>query len=224
MAASQKVSMQSKAYEFIKQKITACEYAPNQMLSEAQLQEELGFSRTPVREAIGRLEQEGLLRVFPKRGIVVSDFSIRDVSMIFEVRRLIEPYALRNYGNNLDPDRVQEFYDAFEHANLSDNFEQFYELDDRFHALLLTALPNTYLTDLYARIQTQNMRLRVLSGQFINDRLQAGTEEHLAIAEACLERNWERAAIAMSKHLQNSEKSSLAIILKNQYYTSASIL
>ena len=57
MSTAKTSSMQSQAYEFIKRKITMCEYAPNQLLSEAVLQAELGFSRTPVREAIGRLEQ-----------------------------------------------------------------------------------------------------------------------------------------------------------------------
>ena len=78
----------------------ACEYAPNQLLSESLLQEELGFSRTPVREAISRLAQEGLLKVFPKRGIVVSGITVSDIRMIFEVRTLVEPYALRTCGDN----------------------------------------------------------------------------------------------------------------------------
>ena len=53
------------------------------MLSESLLREELGFSRTPVREAIGRLAQEGLVRVYPKRGIMVSPISIGDIHKIF---------------------------------------------------------------------------------------------------------------------------------------------
>ena len=219
MTSEKRASMQSTAYEFIKHKITMCEYAPNQLLSEALLQEELGFSRTPVREAIGRLEQEGLVKVFPKRGIVVSGFSISDISMIFEVRRLVEPYTLRNYGSRLDLEEMKKFSETF-HAYLhARECTEFYQLDDRFHSMVVSALPNDYLQDLYSRIQTQNIRLRVMSGQFIESRLQRTMAEHAEIADACLEKNWERAAIAMSKHLQYSEESSLATILKSRTNT-----
>lgn len=134
MPSAKSASMQSKAYDFIKRKITMCEYAPNQLLSEAVLQEELGFSRTPVREAIGRLEQEGLLKVFPKRGIVVSGFTISDISKIFEVRRLVEPYALRNYGSRLDLTEVARFSEIF-HAHMQSNecgSREFYQLVTSF--------------------------------------------------------------------------------------------
>ena len=214
--------MQSQAYEFIKRKITMCEYAPNELLSEAVLQSELGFSRTPVREAIGRLEQEGLLKVFPKRGIVVSGFTISDISMIFEVRRLVEPYTLRNYGNRLDMDKIAEFSKIFhEHVN-AEEYTGFYELDDQFHSTLVSVLPNEYLCDLYSRIQTQIIRLRVMSGQMIESRLQRTMAEHADIADACLEHNWERASRAMVQHLQFSEESSLATLLKG--YQNASII
>ena len=222
MPSAKSASMQSKAYDFIKRKITMCEYAPNQLLSEAVLQEELGFSRTPVREAIGRLEQEGLLKVFPKRGIVVSGFTISDISKIFEVRRLVEPYALRNYGSRLDLTEVARFSEIF-HAHMQSNecgSREFYQLDDQFHSLLVSVLENEYLRDLYSRIQTQNIRLRVMSGQFIESRLQRTMSEHAEIAGACLEKNWERAAIAMAKHLQYSEESSLATLLKSRSNTS----
>lgn len=215
MAVSRKNSMQSQAYEFIRNKIVNCEYAPNQLLSEAVLQEELGFSRTPVREAIGRLEQEGLLKVFPKRGIVVSGFTISDISMLFEVRRLIEPYVLRNYGMRLDRNEVMRFEKIFRSHLEAEEYEGFYELDSEFHSFLVSVVPNDYLRDLYARIQMQNTRLRVLSGQLIDERLKRTMAEHTEIAEACLEENWERAAIAMSRHLQFSEESSLASILKS---------
>lgn len=220
MSSAKSASMQSQAYEFIKRKITMCEYAPNQLLSEAFLQAELGFSRTPVREAIGRLEQEGLLKVFPKRGIVVSGFTISDISMIFEVRRLVEPYTLRNYGSRLDMEKIEHFSKIFHDYADAEEFTGFYELDDQFHSTLISVLPNEYLFDLYSRIQTQNIRLRVMSGQLIESRLQRTMAEHAEIADACLEHNWERAARAMVQHLHFSEESSLATLLKSYSNTS----
>ena len=215
MAAQRDSSMQNQAYQFIRKKIADCEYAPNQMLSEAQLQEELGFSRTPVREAIGRLAQEGLLRVFPKRGIMVSGISINDIHKIFEVRALVEPYALRTYHQNLNLEEIKRFSQIFHSYTGGQGEPDFYRLDDAFHAMLISAVENDYLLDLYDRIHTQSVRLRIMSGQFIESRIQHTMQEHAQIAAACLEQNWEQAAQAMTEHLRYSKESSLATILKN---------
>ena len=169
-----------------------------------------------MREAIGRLEQEGLLKVFPKRGIFVSSFTISDISMIFEVRRLIEPYTLRHYGDRIDRSKIAEFAAIFDKLKNEKTLNQFYQLDDEFHSTLIAALDNDYLRDLYSRIRTQTIRLRVMSGQMIDTRLQLTMSEHAEIAAACLEGNWELAALAMSKHLQYSEESSLATLLKSK--------
>lgn len=214
-------SMQSQAYDFIKRKITTCEYAPNQLLSESILQAELGFSRTPVREAIGRLAQEGLLHVFPKRGIIVCGISVSDIQMIYEVRMLIEPYALRTNGGKLDLAEIVRFSDAFQQSfEYVDNgitkkfLEESYELDDRFHLFLISGLHNDYLLDLYSRICTQNIRLRIMSGEFHESRISDTIKEHLQIANACLAQDWDAAARAMEKHLECAKRAALGAILK----------
>lgn len=216
MSAKPGSSMQNQAYQFIRQKIALCEFAPNQMISESQLQEELGFSRTPVREAIGRLAQEGLLKVFPKRGIMVSGISISDIHQIFEVRLLVEPYVIRTCHSELDLDEISRFSQIF-HAHVSgeNQVSDFYALDDEFHSYLISGLKNDYLLDLYDRIRTQNIRLRIMSGQFIQSRLDQTMLEHAQIADSCLAQNWEQAALAMTEHLRYSKESSLATILQN---------
>ena len=215
--------MQAQAYRYIRENIATCKYLPKQLISESQIQSELGFSRTPVREAIGRLAQEGLLIVYPKRGIMVSGISITDIHKIFEVRSMLEPYTLRTYHENLDMDQIQYFADIFhEYCDRDRSQEQsfdlldnFYQLDDKFHSTILSALENEYLLALYERIHTQSIRLRVMSGKFVEARLQRTMEEHLEISNACLDRNWEKAAQAMEVHLVNSKKSSLETILKS---------
>ena len=208
MSSKQGSSMQNQAYQFIRQKIALCEFAPNQMISESQLQEELGFSRTPVREAIGRLAQEGLLKVFPKRGIMVSGISIGDIHQIFEVRLLVEPYVIRTCHSELDLEEISRFSQIF-HAHVSgeNQVSDFYALDDEFHSYLISGLND--------RIRTQNIRLRIMSGQFIQSRIDQTMMEHAQIADACLKKDWEQAALAMTEHLRYSKESSLATILQN---------
>ena len=217
MPKEQENSLQSQAYQYIRQKIATCEYAPNQMLSESQLRDELGISRTPVREAVSRLVQEGLLTVFPKRGIVVSGISIGDVHKIFEVRSLLEPYTLRTYHNNISLEAMKEFSDSFHnHALPCEDtcLQDFYQLDDAFHALIMRSLENDYLQELSARIQTQNFRLRILSGKTIDSRIRDTMIEHAQIADACLNGEWEQAATAMEIHLIHSRNSALSMLLK----------
>ena len=88
-------------------------------LNEEQLTTELSLSRTPVRDALGRLEQEGLLEIRPKCGILVRPLTLNDIDMIFEVRMMYEPYVLTHYGANLSVSALNEFYDIFKNGILT---------------------------------------------------------------------------------------------------------
>ena len=95
-----KLSLKLQAYQYLKTKILNCEYRPNEFLNEQKLCAEMGnISRTPMRDALGRLEQEGLITILPKKGLMVSGITEEDVHSMFEMRLLVEPYALRTYGN-----------------------------------------------------------------------------------------------------------------------------
>ena len=94
MAANNR-DLKNKAYETIKERLLDCTYEPGTLLNEARLAEDLGFSRTPVREAISRLESDGFVKIMPKKGIYVSDILLSDVLQIFQTRIEIEPVALR---------------------------------------------------------------------------------------------------------------------------------
>ena len=86
-------TLKDRAYRVIKEKIISCEYPPNAILNEGQIQAEINVGRTPVREAISCLAQENLLRIIPKKGIIISELSINEILMTYDTRELIEPYA-----------------------------------------------------------------------------------------------------------------------------------
>ena len=79
-----KMNLKTQAYNTIRQKIATCEYAPGTFLNEELLTTELGLSRTPVRDALSRLEQEGLIEIKPKKGIIVMPLSINTINMILK--------------------------------------------------------------------------------------------------------------------------------------------
>ncbi len=208
-------SMQDQAYQFIRRKIEYCEYAPHQMLSESLLRDELGFSRTPVREAIRRMAQEGLVKVFPKSGIVVNGISINTNHKIYEVRFLIEPYVLMMYHRRLNIAEIERFAALFHAYKEGERWENLYDIDDKFHAELISAMDNGYLLELYDRIHVQSVRLRVMSGEHIESRKTDTMREHAKIADACIKSDWRAASRAMTEHLSRSKESSFAAIMKN---------
>ncbi|MFA9462823.1 MAG: GntR family transcriptional regulator [Velocimicrobium sp.] len=209
----QKESLKLYAYNLIKEKIISCEYMPGTLLSEELLREEFNVSRTPIRDALSRLEQEGLITILPKRGIMVSSLSLGEMNMIFEIRLLFEPYAVMNYGYTFDGTTLLDFYQLFHQPleNLSN--QDIYSLDDRFHAMIMDSIPNTYIKQCYSLIHNQNLRFRVMTGNCTSERLIRTHGEHLDIIKACLKKDWVGASDAMRKHLLESKNSTFELLL-----------
>ena len=157
--AQAKLSLKLQAYQYLKTKILNCEYRPNEFLNEQKLCAEMGnISRTPMRDALGRLEQEGLITILPKKGLMVSGITEEDVHSMFEMRLLVEPYALRTYGNAIPREQLEAYAELMHH---SERIEDFCESDDDFHELLMSTLPNKYLRSAYDRITGLNTRFRI---------------------------------------------------------------
>lgn len=194
-------SLKTQAYHILKKKITTCQYLPGCQLNEERLQKDLGMSRTPIRDAVSRLEQEGLVMIRPKKGITVAPLTIKQLNMVYEVRELLETYALRTYGNLLPEQELLTHYNFFLNAQHSAE-EQQYQEDDAFHLLLMSVVPNEYIQQSYRQIVDQNTRFRVMTGHRTAQRLEETNQEHLQILTACLKKDWEQAAQAMQMHLK----------------------
>ena len=143
MESQAKLSLKLQAYQYLKTKILNCEYRPNEFLNEQKLCAEMGnISRTPMRDALGRLEQEGLITILPKKGLMVSGITEDDVHSMFEMRLLVEPYALRTYGADIPKEKLEAFVELMHNP---DRIDDFCKADDDFHELLMSTLPNKYL-------------------------------------------------------------------------------
>ena len=193
-----KPSLKLQAYHYLKSRILSCEYAPSQFLNEQKLCAEMGnISRTPMRDALGRLEQEGLIAILPKKGLMVSPITDEDVHSIYEVRLLVEPYALRVYGSLLPREELEKFVYLMQNP---DAIPDFYAADDAFHDLLISTLPNKYLRSAHDSITGQNTRFRIMTGKVGMISRTATCEEHLAILQPALEGDWDGAAAALTHH------------------------
>ena len=213
-----KLSRKQTAYEYVKEKILSCEYEPGAMMNEQSLCDELVLSRTPVRDALSRLEQEGLVSILPKKGFVVTAMKLGDVNRIYEVRLLLEPYALRRYGHKLDRGELESLRTRMEEQITgADRFGQHdYNLDDAFHGMIMEATNNRYLIDTYENIKNLNLRIRVLSGNQVENRLDDTFQEHAAIIDACLREDWDEAAQAMTRHLENARVAACPLLIGDE--------
>lgn len=202
-------SLKEKAYRLIKEKIINCEYMPSSFLVENELMQQVGASRTPIREALNKLEQENLVRILPKKGVVVCDIVMGDINKIFEVRELVEPYIIRTYAQNIPQEVLLTQQKKITKFEMTGDSGMVYAADNDLHQMLINASNNAYFAELMARIYAQNHRIRILSGQKIEHRLQQTHEEHMLIFSHLIKKEYEEAAKAMKTHLLNSKLAAI---------------
>ena len=206
-------SLKLQAYHILKERITSCKYPPGCQLNEEILQNELGMSRTPIRDALGRLEQEGLVNIRSKKGIEITKLSVRELNMIYELRELLECHALLRYGNLLPESDLYGYFRRFSHKDFSSE-QEYYEYDDAFHGMIMSVVPNLYIAQSYQTIINQNTRFRIMTGHRTEQRLLDTSQEHCAILSACIQKDWPGAAQAMRDHLNCSKAAAIALVLE----------
>ena len=159
---------------------------PGERLMEIQLAEELGVSRTPVREAIRKLELEGYVIMMPRRGTYVANLSIRDVNEVFEIRTSLDSLASGLAAERITDDELERLQrllviiGGYVEAN---DMDKIVETDTEFHDLLYQASRNTRLVGIIFNLREQLTRFRTTSMSFPG-RLKATLEEHRRIVEA----------------------------------------
>ncbi|NLJ90955.1 MAG: GntR family transcriptional regulator [Clostridiales bacterium] len=211
------VSLKEKTYDIIKSKIISCEYAPNTYINEKQLCEELDVSRTPVRDALSRLEQEQLVTIIPKKGVLVSPITINEINNIFEARLLFEPYIISTYGTRVDQEILSKLNILLEdYKNNINDASVVFSLDDEFHQVIIELCQNKYLLQLYSNIYSQNARVRIVSGSFKKERLIETHKEHCEIVKLLVKMDYEGAAQVMREHLLNAKETAFQTIFDNE--------
>ena len=202
-------SLKQVAYETLKQKIVSCEILPGSTLTEDMLCEMLNASRTPVRDAISRLEQEHLVSIKPKKGIRVNRVSMNSIRELFEVRCLLEPAAVLKYSNRIPDEVYARYTQLFRRQNLP--AEEYFRVDDEFHQMFITASNNRYFQSVYAMIADQVQRYRVLTANRPRDEI--AQEEHYEIAASCIRGEWGTASRLMLEHIENSKLAIVQYVL-----------
>ena len=196
-----------KAYAALRDDIIEWRLAPGTVLAEVEQSERLGVSRTPLREALGRLTAEGLTAA-GGRGVVVTDISLEDIDELFELRETLEGRAAALAARRGDPATFQrlqhELLLAPELISGGDSgLHDYYELVGRLDAAIDAAISNSYLAQAMRSLRVHLVRIRRLAADDAR-RLTAAAAEHAAIAEAIAAGNPKLAEAATIVHLHRS--------------------
>lgn len=201
--ASDKYSLRGRVFNRIRDDILNGRFKENDELRETAISEELGVSRTPVREAFRQLELEGLIRIVPNKGAYVTGISTSDVADIYEIRSLLEGLCARWATKKISQEKLDEMEEIIllsEFHLSKKHFDQLTELDNRFHQLLYEACESKILIHLLKDFHqyVQRQRQQTLSDY---DRSKESIAEHKLIMEAMKAGNAELAEKLADQHI-----------------------
>lgn len=187
------------------------DFAPGERLMEKQLAERLGVSRTPIREAIRKLELEGLVVMMPRKGAEVASVTGKDISDVLEVRATLEALAVKLACKKMSNQDIEELIlvnDSFKKAAETKDVKTLIEKDIEFHDVIFHSANNEKLMQIINNLREQIYRFRVeyIYNMTSYDSLVA---EHDEIVNAMKLRKGHEAAKIALEHIENQEKSVL---------------
>lgn len=211
-------SLSDQVYEAVKQMIFDFELMPGVRFSEAELTERLNVSRTPLRQALQRLENQGFVHVLPKMGWYVAPIDFEVMDQIYDLRVLIECHAVEHLANDpqapsLDP--LTQVWLVPTDQRLSDG-KRVGQLDEAFHATLVAAAGNREMMRVHEDVTDRIRLIRRLD--FTKDaRITATYDEHAAILRAVLSRRKSEAVRLLKAHIEQSKLEVRKITLDTLY-------
>ncbi len=210
MTEHKSVSLADCVFERLENDILGGKYAYGEVLTEARLSEELGVSRTPIREAIRRLEQENILRE-SGRGMVVQGITPEDVTDILDIRVLIEGEAARRAAEHMTDQQKRALMEAVELQEfyaIKADAEHMQEQDHQFHEGIYAGCGSITLQSVLVPLHRKAQKYRRASVER-SDRAAESVREHRAIAQAILAGDGALAAELTTQHIQQARKSML---------------
>lgn len=204
-------------FESMRDAILSGVLQPGERLMEIQLAEEMGVSRTPVREAIRKLELENFVVMIPRKGAYVAGVSSKDVADVFEIRSALEGLAAGLAAERITEDELEQMERVlFCRSNEGDmDLEEVVKTDTDFHALVYSASRNDRLIQILANLREQIQRFRSTS-LAVPGRNKLALEEHRAIVDALRNHDSEEAQALAIAHIVTAENVMFdALSIKN---------
>lgn len=210
----QSFSLTQRIFNMLQNRILNGIYSDGERLCELKLTKELCISRTPVREAIFQLEQEGLVKIIPNKGAVVTGITQEDIKDIYSIRIQVEGLAAKLCAERItsqEIERLEEIMDLMELYTNKKDYEKLLNVDSQFHSMIFDSSKSRPLIQVLGMLHRYVIRARKVSFQKPG-RAEEALNEHMGIYKAILDKKPELAERLTVEHIRNAEKN----LLKNK--------
>jgi len=201
-------------FSSLREAIIIGELKPGERLMEVQLAEKMGVSRTPVREAIRKLELEGLVDMIPRRGAQVANLSIKDIMDVLEIRASLDALAATLAAKKITEDELKELkiiYDQFVNYVEKENINGSIKKDVEFHEIIYKSSRNEKLIQILNNLREQVQRFRII---YIKDTSshKGLVQEHYDIYQALCNRDPKKAGSIAKTHIIRQQEGIIKAI------------
>src|SRR5690242_462251 len=179
-------SATTRVYQHLKQAILERIHAEGALLSEAEIAATVGVSRTPVREALLRLESEGLVALYPKRGVLVRPVSAAEIEDVIDARRLVEVHAAQRAWTRREQlvGELEPLLGAMRAARDDADVPGLMAADRAFHEAVVAGGGNAILAELYQRLRDRQMRIGIAAMRLEPERMDRAVADHTELLDA----------------------------------------
>ncbi len=193
----------------LRQAILKGDLKPNARLVQADIADQLGVSRMPVREALKTLELEGLITLEPHKGAIVNSLTLEDIDEIYELRTMLEPFTLGKSIPNLTKEDIVELERLHEEMLETKEIETYVDLNNRFHNLSLSGSKSKRLHGLMARV---SHGIAKDTPYVIPDQIEKSNMEHAGILDAIKAGDIETACAEYGRHIKRTHEDLIPLL------------
>ena len=203
-------AMSQEIYQHLRKTICSSNaFKPGERINVDQISQEWQVSKTPVREALKALEQDGVVKYIPRRGFFVTALDPAELSDILSIRIALEVHALERGFARIDRNEMRRMSDLFQQTfavlQTERDAARYLEVDAQFHSLIIHASDNRKMIEVYENMQGAMRYLRYRDTFATEAAMGNSMPEHMAVIEAILQDDCPKAMLALKTHLQNVE-------------------
>lgn len=202
--------LNEKVFLFLKDAIVKGDLKPGEKLAEEEIAKKLNISRTPVREALRKLDSLGFVKLYPNQGIFVSQITIEDLKEIIQIRAILEGFATRLVANLINDQEikklekiVKKMSNCFSEINKNNTVNKYCNYDLEFHNLILEIANNGRLKNILNNLRDVTISFRTLSFKTPGN-IEYSLGYHIKIVEALKNKNARKAELLAQEHVLTS--------------------
>jgi DNA-binding GntR family transcriptional regulator len=197
-------NINEKVYDFLKKGIINLNYPPGGRIDIRKLQQELGVSHTPIKDALFRLAGEGMVEISSRRGTFVTEVTERDIREIAEIRIMLETGALDIVAKQITDEQLADLEALYQATLIEEedvSYDLFMERDSQFHLAIIEFTNNERLLKLYKQLNAHMQIVRFRFARRAKRKLSWTDQDHACILKAIKEHDAQKAVETMREHL-----------------------